>query len=70
MNSLSRKQSLQTILKYHQKTKHHFRRYASGPDGLGWRHQPEAFRTFKGCTELKLPLLAQSTIDPQAAIST
>ena len=61
MNSLSNKQSLQTILDYHQQTKHHFQRYASGPDGLDWQHQPEAFRTFKGCTELLLPLLAQPT---------
>ena len=61
MEPLSQKQLLQTILDYHQKTKHHFQRYASGPDGLDWKHQPEAFRTFKGCTELKLPLLKYAT---------
>lgn len=61
MEPLSQKQSLQTILAYHQKTKHHFQRYASGPDGLDWKHQPEAFRTFKACTELKLPLLKYAT---------
>ena len=61
MEPLSKQQSLQTILAYHQRTKHHFQRYASGPDGLDWKHQPEAFRTFKGCTEFKLPLLKQAT---------
>ena len=52
---------LQTILAYHQQTKHHFQRYASGPDGLDWKNQPEAFRTFEGCTVLELPLLVQPT---------
>lgn len=55
------KNALQTILAYHQQTKHHFQRYASGPDGLDWKNQPEAFRTFTGCTELELPLLVQPT---------
>ncbi|MCK5667126.1 MAG: SagB/ThcOx family dehydrogenase, partial [Thiotrichaceae bacterium] len=53
--------ALETILAYHQQSKHHFQRYATGPDGLDWKNQPEAFRTFDGCTELKLPLLAQPT---------
>ncbi|MCU7938303.1 MAG: SagB family peptide dehydrogenase [gamma proteobacterium symbiont of Bathyaustriella thionipta] len=53
--------ALQTILLYHQQTKHHFQRYASGPDGLDWKNQPEAFRTFEGCAELELPLLVQPT---------
>ncbi len=53
--------ALQKILDYHQQTKHHFQRYASGPEGLDWKNQPEAFRTFKGCTELELPLLVQPT---------
>ena len=53
--------ALETILAYHQQSKHHFQRYATGPDGLDWKNQPKAFRTFDGCTELKLPLLVQPT---------
>ena len=55
------KNALQTILAYHQQTKHHFQRYASGPDGLDWNSQPKAFRTFEACTKLELPLLLQPT---------
>lgn len=51
--------ALQTILAYHQQTKHHFQRYASGHDGLDWKNQPKPFRTFEDCTELELPLLIQ-----------
>ena len=55
------KKTLQTILAYHQQTKHHFQRYAAGPDGLDWKNQPDPFRTFDGCTKLELPLLAQQS---------
>mgnify|MGYP001551192994 CR=1 FL=1 len=61
METFSQKQSFEKILAYHQRTKHHFQRYAFGPDGLDWKHQPEAFRTFKGCTKLELPLMKQAT---------
>ncbi len=61
MKSLSQKQLLQTILAYHQRSKHYFQRYASGPDALDWKHQPEAFRIFKACMKLKLPLMKQAT---------
>ena len=55
------KNSLETILAYHQRTKHFFQRYAAGPEGLDWKSQPDPFRTFDGCTELQLPLLEQQT---------
>ena len=55
------KKSLQTILAYHQQTKHHFQRYAAGPDGLDWKNQPDPFRTFDGCTKLELPLPGQQS---------
>jgi len=49
---------LATVLGYHERTKHHFQRYAAGPHGLDWATQPEAFRTFAGSPQLALPLLA------------
>ncbi|MCW8929593.1 MAG: SagB/ThcOx family dehydrogenase [Gammaproteobacteria bacterium] len=58
---MSTENALKKVLDYHQQTKHHFQRYASGPDGLDWKNQPKAFRTFDGCTRLKLPLLIHPT---------
>jgi nitroreductase len=54
---------LDTVLAYHQRSKHHFQRYAAGPQGLDWANQPDPFRTFSGAARLDLPLLAQ---DPAA----
>jgi SagB-type dehydrogenase family enzyme len=51
------KTSLDTVLDYHQRTKHHFQKYAAGPDGLDWDSQPDPFRTFAGSARLELPLL-------------
>jgi SagB-type dehydrogenase family enzyme len=55
------KTPLDTILDYHQRTKHHFERYAAGPDGLDWDNQPDPFRTFSGSVRLELPLLDAGT---------
>lgn len=50
------KSSLDTVLDYHQRTKHHLQRYAAGPGGLDWQNQPDPFRTFAGSDRLELPL--------------
>lgn len=55
------KTPLDTILDYHQRTKHHFQHYAAGPDGLDWKNQPDPFRTFAGSAKLELPLLGAGT---------
>ena len=55
------KTPLDTILDYHQRTKHHFQHYAAGPDGLDWENQPDPFRTFAGSAKLELPLLGAGT---------
>jgi SagB-type dehydrogenase family enzyme len=51
---------LDTVLAYHQRTKHHFQRYAAGPGGLDWKNQPDPFRRFAGSPQQALPLLAAS----------
>jgi SagB-type dehydrogenase family enzyme len=48
---------LDTVVAYHQRTKHHFRRYAAGPGGLDWASQPDPFRSFAGSSRTLLPLL-------------
>lgn len=49
--------TLETVLAYHQRTKHRFQRYAAGPGGLDWASQPDPFRMFADCPQLPLPLL-------------
>ena len=51
--------ALDTVLAYHQRTKHRFDRYAAGPGGLDWANQPDPFRTFAGSPRLSLPLLGE-----------
>lgn len=40
--------ALQTIFHYHDVTKHHVHRYASGPGYLDWATQPNPFRRYAG----------------------
>ncbi len=46
----------QTVLAYHQRTKHRLDRYATGPDTLDWDAQPNPFREFIGAPRVELPL--------------
>ncbi|MCQ8130730.1 SagB/ThcOx family dehydrogenase, partial [Methylomonas rivi] len=45
-----------TVLTYHQRTKHQLNAYARGPESLDWDDQPNPFRRFKGCETVKLPV--------------
>lgn len=55
------KNTTETVLDYHQRTKHHLQRYAAGPGGLDWKNQPDPFRSFTGCPQRELPLRADAT---------
>ncbi len=59
--------SLDTVLAYHERTKHHFQRYAAGPGGLDWATQPDAFRTYAGSPQLTLPLLNEALLQTKYA---
>lgn len=48
---------IDTVLRYHQQSKHHFFRYAQGPDHLDWANQPDPFRRFTGAALIALPRL-------------
>jgi nitroreductase len=50
---------LDTVLAYHDRTKHHFQRYAAGPGTMDWATQPDPFRTYAGSPQRALPLLAE-----------
>ncbi|WP_340123420.1 SagB/ThcOx family dehydrogenase [Methylobacter svalbardensis] len=46
----------ETVLNYHNRTKHRLERYANGPESLDWEDQPDQFRHFSGCDIVTLPL--------------
>jgi SagB-type dehydrogenase family enzyme len=52
--------ALETVLTYHQRTKHHFERYARGPNHINWNAQPDSFRRYLGAKHFELPLVADT----------
>src|ERR1051325_7797750 len=49
---------LEAVMRYHERTKHHFARFAPGPGRLDWANQPDPFRRLEGAPLTRLPLLA------------
>ncbi len=45
----------ETVLTYHNRTKHRLERYAKGPESIDWEDQPDQFRHFSGCDIVTLP---------------
>jgi SagB-type dehydrogenase family enzyme len=43
-------------MRYHERSKHHFARFAPGPGQLDWANQPDPFRRFEGAPLTRLPL--------------
>jgi hypothetical protein len=41
---------------YHQRTKHGYGRFATGPGWLDWDSQPDPFRSWSGAPRVELPL--------------
>ena len=50
-------ETIEAVLRYHERTKHHFERYAPGPGELDWANQPNPFRRYQGAPLVRLPLL-------------
>jgi SagB-type dehydrogenase family enzyme len=50
--------SVEAVLAYHRRTKHHLHRYAASPGYLDWATQPDPFRAYAGAERIELPLLA------------
>jgi SagB-type dehydrogenase family enzyme len=48
---------LETVMRYHERTKHHLYRFAAGPGQLDWANQPDPFRRYAGATLTRLPIL-------------
>jgi len=50
--------SVEAVLAYHRRTKHHLHHYAASLGYLDWATQPDPFRTYVGAERVELPLLA------------
>ena len=50
----------QAIIRYHERTKHHFQRYARSRGYMDWDNQPNPFRFYEGLTPLELLLELQA----------
>jgi len=48
---------IEAVMRYHERTKHQFNRYADGPGQLDWANQPNPFRRYEGAQFVRLPLL-------------
>jgi len=53
-----------TVFHYHEKTKHHYYRYAASAGYLDWANQPQPFRSYEGVKPVRLSLNEK---DPAAA---
>lgn len=51
---MHRAHSLQTIVDYHVRTKHHLEKYAEHLGYFDWETQPDPFRTFEGARRISL----------------
>ena len=47
---------LERTLRYHERTKHHFNRFARSLGRLDWANQPSPFRKYEGTQRVPLPL--------------
>ena len=54
----------ETIVTYHEATKHHFKRYARSAGYMDWHNQPNPFRGYEGAEQIPLPFC-----DPDADIA-
>ena len=52
------------IFDYHDKTKHHYNRFAGSPGYMDWANQPDPFRRYEGKLPVRLPLLSKDPAAP------
>ena len=48
--------SEEVVVAYHERTKHHYHRFAASPDFMDWATQPDPFRRYPGADLVPLPL--------------
>jgi SagB-type dehydrogenase family enzyme len=47
----------EAVLRYHERSKHHFHRHARSSGALDWVNQPDPFRRYEGAPFTQLPIL-------------
>ncbi len=57
-----------TVIAYHEATKHHFDRFARSLGYLDWANQPDPFRRYPGAPEHPLPLARDDSSPPYEAL--
>lgn len=50
---------VEQVIHYHQRTKHHYNRYARSLGFLDWANQPDPFRRFAEAPFVPLPLVVE-----------
>ena len=48
---------VEAVLRYHERSKHQFHRYARSTGSLDWVNQPDPFRRYEGAPLIQLPIL-------------
>src|ERR1700680_3071204 len=48
--------ALEIVAAYHERTKHHYHRFAAAPGYMDWATQPDPFRRYHGASLARLPL--------------
>ena len=48
---------VEVVLRYHERSKHEFHRYARSSGMLDWVNQPNPFRRYVGAPLVRLPIL-------------
>jgi len=58
MHDMHDTDQIEVAMRYHERTKHQFNRYADSPGQLDWANQPNPFRRYERAPLVRLPLLA------------
>ena len=58
----------EVVVAYHERTKHHFHRYAASSGYMDWATQPDPFRRYAGAPLIRLPLLAEGRTLPYSQL--
>ncbi len=57
----AQKSAFEAAITYHERTKHHFHRYARSAGFMDWANQPNPFRFFREIRRVSLPLLSEDS---------
>ena len=60
----------QVVFDYHERTKHHYHRFAASPGHMDWATQPDQFRRYAGAPLIQLPLPANGRTTPYRQLFT